>query len=313
MSAAANSPLFTIVVPTFGRERHIGRCLRSIARQSFQDYDAVVVDNNSTDRTVELALAFRGQIKMDVLVNDSNCERSYSRNRGAEHAAGQFVVFLDSDDELTEDSLERAAAFIEEGSDRRFFFQKLKIIDEMGNVVYEPAIGKRHSMCRTLAEGNPLSCSGVFVERSLFLAHRFDETPELVGSEDWHCWIRIATDHEPMVCPGGGALLLDHSSRTITSDTWQEAEERFAYLTSDLLADRATSDYLAPYLGLFHGSQSHYVAVKAANQSDFQSSVSRFGRAIHRSPSLLFSRRTMHLFRLWLRHAFGWRAQHRDV
>tara|TARA_B100000953_G_scaffold80546_1_gene65584 strand:- start:483 stop:1424 length:942 start_codon:yes stop_codon:yes gene_type:complete len=313
VSAAADLPLFTIVVPTFGREHHIGRCLGSIARQSFQDYDVVVVDNNSTDRTVEFALAFNDRIKIDVLINDSNRERSYSRNRGAEHAVGRFVVFLDSDDELRPDSLEQAAAFIEEDSDRRFFFQKLTIVDESGATVYEPAISRRHSMCRTLAEGNPLSCSGVFVERPLFLDHRFDETSKLVGSEDWHCWIRIAAKHQPVVCPGGGALLLNHSSRTISSDTWRAAEERFAYLTSDLLANRATSDYLAPYLGLFHGSQSHYVAVKAANQSDFQSSVIRFGRAIHRSPSLLFSRRTMHLFRLWLRHAFGWRTQHGDV
>ena len=313
MSASADSTLFTIVVPTFDREHHIGRCLGSIARQSCKDYDVVVVDNKSTDRTVEIALAFSDRIKIDVLVNDSNRERSYSRNRGAAHAAGRFLVFLDSDDELRADSLERAAAFIEADSERRFFFQKLTIVDESGATVYEPTVSRRHSMCRTLAEGNPLSCSGVFVERPLFLDHRFDETPALVGSEDWHCWIRIATEHEPVVCPGGGALLLNHFSRTISSDTWQEAEERFAHLTSDLLADRAASDYLAPYLGLFYGSQAHYVAVKAANQSDLQSSVVRFGRAIHRSPSLLLGRRTLHLFRLWLRHAFGCSERHSDV
>jgi glycosyltransferase involved in cell wall biosynthesis len=237
------------------------------------------------------------------LVNDSNRERSFSRNRGAEHARGVFVVFLDSDDELRPDSLELAAAFVEADSRHRFFFQLLTIVDEAGATVYEPVVRKSHTMQRTLAEGNPLSCSGVFVERSLFLEHRFDEAPELVGSEDWHCWIRIAAEHEPVVCPGGGALLVDHSSRTISSDLWHDAEKRFTHLTVDLLADPATRGYLAPHIGLFHGTQAHYVAVKAAGQSAFRTSLVRFGRAIRHHPGLMFTRRTMHLFRLWLRGA----------
>ncbi|SVB65210.1 uncharacterized protein METZ01_LOCUS218064, partial [marine metagenome] len=296
-------PLFSVVVPTFNREDHIGRCLGSITSQSFRDHEVVVVDNASTDETVEVALNFAGRLDIKVLVNDSNRERSYSRNRGAEHARGRFIVFLDSDDELRPDSLEIAAAFIDAEPDRRFFFQRLTIVDESGATVYEPVIREGHSICRTLVEGNPLACSGVFVERSLFLEHRFDETPELVGSEDWHCWIRIAAEHEPAVCPGGGALLLEHSSRTVSSDSWQQAEKRFACLTADLLANPVTCGYLGPYPGLFHGTQAHYVAVKAAMQSAFRPSVVRFVRAIRHRPSLLFTRRTAHLCRLWVRGA----------
>ena len=307
-----DSPLFSIVVPTFNREGHIGRCLDSVVHQSFHDHEVVVVDNASTDGTVEVALDFAGRLDVRVLVNDSNRERSYSRNRGAEHARGRFVVFLDSDDELRPDSLELATAFVEVDPDRRFFFQRLTIVDESGATVYEPVIGRGHSMRRTLAEGNPLSCSGVFVERSLFLEHRFDEAPELVGSEDWHCWIRIAAEHEPVVCPGGGALLVDHSSRTISSDSWQDAEKRFAHLNADLLADPTTLGYLAPHRSLFHGTQAHYVAVKAAGQSAFRTSLVRFGRAIRHHPGLMFTRRTMHLFRLWLRGAVQTAGRTRD-
>jgi len=305
-------PLFSVVVPSFNREDHIGRCLESLVRQSCKDFEVVVVDNASTDGTVDAVLSFDGRLDVKVLVNDSNRERSFSRNRGAEHARGVFVVFLDSDDELRPDSLELAAAFVEADPDRRFFFQRLTIVDESGATVYEPVVRKSHTMQRTLAEGNPLSCSGVFVERSLFLEHRFDEAPELVGSEDWHCWIRIAAEHEPVVCPGGGALLVDHSSRTISSDSWQDAEKRFAHLTADLLADPATRGYLAPHRSLFHGTQAHYVAVKAAGQSAFRTSLVRFGRAIRHHPGLMFTRRTMHLFRLWLRGAVQTAGRTRD-
>jgi glycosyltransferase involved in cell wall biosynthesis len=305
-------PLFAVVVPSFNREDHIGRCLESLVRQSCKDFEVVVVDNASTDGTVDAVLSFDGRLDVKVLVNDSNRERSFSRNRGAEYARGVFVVFLDSDDELRPDSLELAAAFVEADPDRRFFFQRLTIVDESGATVYEPVVRKSHTMQRTLAEGNPLSCSGVFVERSLFLEHRFDEAPELVGSEDWHCWIRIAAEHEPVVCPGGGALLVDHSSRTISSDSWHDAEKRFTHLTVDLLADPATRGYLAPHIGLFHGTQAHYVAIKAAGQSAFRTSLVRFGRAIRHHPGLMFTRRTMHLFRLWLRGAVQTAGRTRD-
>ena len=309
---SADSPLFSIVVPTFNREGHIGRCLESIARQSYRDHEVVVVDNASVDGTVEVVRGFDSRLDVDVLVNDSNRERSYSRNRGAEYANGRFVVFLDSDDELRSDSLEVAAAFVEAEPERRFFFQRLTFVDESGATVYEPVIRRGHSMRRTLAEGNPLSCSGVFVERSLFLTHRFNEAQELVGSEDWHCWIRIAAEHEPVVCPGGGALLVDHSSRTISLDSWQDAEKRFDFLTADLLVDSAAGDYLAPHLDLFRATQAHYVAAKAARQLALRPSLLRFGRAVRHYPGLLFTRGTMHIFRLWLSGLFRTAESIRD-
>jgi glycosyltransferase involved in cell wall biosynthesis len=308
------SPLFSIVIPTYNRVDHIGRCLESIAHQSSRDYEVVVVDNASTDGTVDVALSFDGRVNIDLLENDSNHERSYSRNRGAEHARGRFVVFLDSDDELKPDSLELAAAFVEANPKHRFFFQLLTIVDESGVAVYEPVIHRCHTMRRTLAEGNPLSCSGVFVERALFLTHLFDEAPELVGSEDWHCWIRIASEHEPVVCPGGGVILVDHTSRTTSLDSWQDAEKRFDFLAANLLADPKVRGYLAPHLGMFSGTQAHYVAVKAGRQSAFRPSLVRFGRALYHHPRLLFTRRTMYLFRLWIERLFRvvWRAKNRE-
>ena len=59
-------------------------------------------------------------------------------------------------------------------------------------------------------------------------------------------------------------------------------------------------DYLASHLGLFRRTQVHYLAGKAAWQSALRPSMVRFGRAVRHHPGLLFTRRTMHLFRLWL-------------
>lgn len=301
MSVKASAPLFSVIVPTFERQHLIEGCLESIVVQSRVDTEVLVVDNASADKTVEAALNFSDRLNLQVLVNEKNHERSYSRNRGAREARGRFLVFLDSDDKLTPGALDRAANFARANPDCRFFFQLIRIVNESGVTVYKPVVRSRYEMRKTLAEGNPLSCSGVYIQRSLFLRHRFDEHPDLVGSEDWHCWIRVASEHEPSLCPGDGALLLDHGARTVASDPWQRAEHRFAHLTADLLASPSTKNYLAPFLGLFRGSQAHYVAVKAAGQLALRPSVGFFSRAIRHHPPLLATRRTLHLWRLWLR------------
>ena len=301
MSPSSRVPLFSIVIPTFNRGPHVGQCLESIVEQGRSDTEVIVIDNASTDHTVETALTYADCLDIDVHVNQSNCERSYSRNRGAEHAIGRFLVFLDSDDRLTPGALGRASEFIEANPQCQFFFQLLRVVNEAGATVHTPLIRRGKTMQQTLAEGNPLSCSGVYVQRSLFLQHRFDEHPGLIGSEDWHCWIRIAAEHEPALCPGGGALLVDHSSRTTVSEPWQQTGERFTQLTSDLLDSPSASNYLKPFIRLFRASQSHYLAVIAANQSAFRSSLALFLRAILGHPPLLATRRTLHLWRLWLR------------
>ena len=293
-------PLISVIIPTFNREEHIGRCLDSVVTESFDDYQVVVVDNASTDDTAGVAGRYVDRMDLEIVVNDVNHERSFSRNRGAEIAGGRYLLFLDSDDELTSGALERAAEFIAGDPDRLFFFQILRVIDGSGGTVYRPKVG-RGTMDRVLAEGNPLSCSGVYVERELFLRHRFDEDSGLVGSEDWHCWIRVAAEHLPRICPGEGALLVDHSGRSSSVDPWRSAERRFARLTASLLQDGAACRFLAPNIGLFRATQAHYVAVKAAGQGHLMASMCRFGRSLRHHPRLLFSRRTAHLVRLWLR------------
>lgn len=297
-------PLFSIVVPTFNRRDHIGTCLASIVAQDFTDKEVVLVDNCSSDDTVAVAKASSQGLSLRTFTNADNYERAYSRNRGAVEARGRYLLFLDSDDLLQPGALRKAADFIAEDPTRRFFFQILRVVDETGRTLYQPKVG-RGPMSRVLVEGNPLSCSGVYVERDLFLRHRFEESPELVASEDWHCWIRIAAEELPLVCPGVGALLVDHSGRTMTLDPWDEAEQRFEFLTSDLLRRPEVAEFLAPNRRLFQATQDHFVAVKAAGQGALGTSVARFFRAVLHYPRLLVTRRTLHLIRLWLRRLSG--------
>jgi glycosyltransferase involved in cell wall biosynthesis len=88
-------PLVSIVIPAFNSERTIEQCLQSVKDQTYPNIEVLVIDNCSTDSTVEIAEGFNANVLC------RRCERSEAKNYGATRAQGFFVFFLDSDQELT--------------------------------------------------------------------------------------------------------------------------------------------------------------------------------------------------------------------
>lgn len=84
-------PLVSIIVPTKNSETTIGACLKSIKNQSYKNIEIIVVDNNSTDKTKEIAK------KYTKLVFNEGPERSAQRNFGALKSKGEYLLFVDSD------------------------------------------------------------------------------------------------------------------------------------------------------------------------------------------------------------------------
>jgi len=89
------NPIVSIIIPTFNSESTIKECLQSVRSQSYAYIEALVIDNYSGDKTVEIAEKFNAK----VLLKKS--ERSAARNYGAFKAKGTFLLFVDSDQELT--------------------------------------------------------------------------------------------------------------------------------------------------------------------------------------------------------------------
>lgn len=90
-------PLVTVVIPTRNSEKTLGDCLDSVSRQRYRNVEIVVVDNDSSDSTREVAKRYA-----DMVFN-AGPERSAQRNYGANRANGEYLLFSDSDMVLTED------------------------------------------------------------------------------------------------------------------------------------------------------------------------------------------------------------------
>src|SRR5215207_9882789 len=90
-------PRVSVIVPVFNRVKLVGRALDSVAAQTFQDYEVIVVDDGSTDGSADF-IQNRGVAKVRVIRCPENRGAAAARNVGVAAASGHYIAFLDSDD-----------------------------------------------------------------------------------------------------------------------------------------------------------------------------------------------------------------------
>src|ERR1039458_5800762 len=99
-------PYFSIVIPVFNREQEVQRALSSCLVQDFQAFEVVVVDDASTDNSATVVEGLQDQ-RVRLIRHAKNRGVCPARNTGVQAAAGEWIVFLDSDDELLPGCLKR--------------------------------------------------------------------------------------------------------------------------------------------------------------------------------------------------------------
>ncbi len=98
-------PKVTIIIPAYNAEKFIGRCVKSVLRQEYEDFELIVIDDASTDRTAALLEGFAEEdSRVRVIAGKVNRGVSACRNAGLEAAQGEYIQFIDADDWITPDA-----------------------------------------------------------------------------------------------------------------------------------------------------------------------------------------------------------------
>lgn len=104
-------PKVSIIVPIYNVEKYISKCLESILNQTFTDFEAILIDDGSPDRSVEIINKYNdSRIK---LFRKDNGGLSDARNYGLERANGDYIVFVDSDDWIEADFLDDCISYLD--------------------------------------------------------------------------------------------------------------------------------------------------------------------------------------------------------
>ena len=106
-------PFFSIIIPVYNSEKYLEVCLNSILKQSFSDYEILIINDSSKDRSKNICNGFkRTSSKIKIIENKKNLGVSLSRNKGMKNSSGKYIIFLDSDDILVPGSLKKLHRYI---------------------------------------------------------------------------------------------------------------------------------------------------------------------------------------------------------
>lgn len=119
----------SIILPTYNSEKYIDKCISSVLMQSYNNFELIIIDDASTDKTLNKIIEYQKiDNRIKLIVNKKNMGVSYSRNIGLKEAKGDYITFIDSDDTYLENALEvMLNLIINKGADAvRFSFNRIK-------------------------------------------------------------------------------------------------------------------------------------------------------------------------------------------
>ncbi len=187
----------SVIIPAYNRGALIGPTLDSVRAQSYPDYELIVVDDGSTDDTIDRILAAARSDQNApplVLLTIPHSGAGAARNAGLGQATGQYIAFLDSDDVWDPCFLEEMHAKLGRHPDAGFVYCDYGTFDQEGikrrrNLFPEQKIAG--NLFAALLEEDFLCTGALLFRRECFdRAGLFDST--LSVSEDWDMWLRIA-------------------------------------------------------------------------------------------------------------------------
>ena len=190
-------PTVSIVIPTYNRAPVLERALGSVVSQTFPDWEALVVDNHSSDHTEDVVGGFGDpRIKLHKIRNHGVI--AASRNLGIKHAQGEYIAFLYSDDWWLPGKLEIVLKILQKGAD--IVYHDMWLMRREGDKSRR-TIGVRQVespvLTDLLVNGNTLANSSVVVRRQLLeKVGGFNEDKRIIASEDYDLWLRIAETTE---------------------------------------------------------------------------------------------------------------------
>ena len=198
VSTMSDQPFVTVVIPTFNHAKLLRRALDSVVAQTFDNWEAIVINNFSTDETIEVVESYQDD-RIKLINFKNNGVIAASRNQGIKNARGIYIAFLDSDDNWYSEKLQKCVEYANQGA--QFICHGEKWINSnfsTREIMYGPA--NRATYLSLLFRGNCISTSATCIETALLRSvDGFDESTEIVTAEDYDLWMRLAATNPKTV------------------------------------------------------------------------------------------------------------------
>ena len=239
-------PLISVIIPVYNGEKTIKQTIKSVLKQTFSDFELIVINDGSQDSTLEIVSSIQDhRLKIFSYLNAG---LATSRNRGFSHSSGEFIAFLDADDLWTQDKLEKQLAALQANPQAAVAYSWTDYIDESNQL---------------LRRGSHITLNGSDVYPKLLvinfiengsnpLIHRealtqvgdFDPSVNIVA--DWDMWLRLAARY-PFVAVPSPQILYRQPVNSMSSNISQQEVEGLQVIERSFNEAPKSLQYLKPY------------------------------------------------------------------
>lgn len=111
---------YSFIVPVYNTEKYLKKCLDSLINQTYKDFEIIVVNDGSTDKSSSIISKYQKKYKNIIVIDKENEGLSMARNRGVQKSSGKYIIFVDSDDYVSNKLLEEVDKKIDDSDILRF-------------------------------------------------------------------------------------------------------------------------------------------------------------------------------------------------
>lgn len=183
----------SVVIPTYNRANTIESSIRSALNQTYPIREVLVCDDGSTDDTESIVKSIEDE-RVKWLTGEHSGKPAPPRNRGVKVATGEWLAFLDSDDQWDKNKVGLQLHYAKKYGTRAVCSNAYRLVPEQGIMGCYLTCSKEILTFEDLSTGNYVICSSAMIHRSLLpIVHTFPEDVDLRALEDYTLWLRIAS------------------------------------------------------------------------------------------------------------------------
>ena len=282
-------PFFSIIIPTYNREKFVYKTVKSFLNQTFTNFEVLVVDDGGNDNTSKVIASF----------NDSrvkycwkqNGERGAARNYGAALAKGAYLNFFDSDDIAYADHLQTAITLVEPAMPALVFLG-FEFTNEAGDKI-STVNDYNGDVVANIINRNKRNLNSVFIKRAAFEEIKFEENRLMAASEDTLLLCQLAARHIPVYKNIITSAMVEHDNRSMVTASEEQLLNRKKYLLQGLSSDKVFMAGYAANLANVSAEMSYLLCLSClASKNDAK--ASHYFKEYLKGPSAsFFNRRTL--------------------
>lgn len=226
-----NTPLVSVLMTAYNREKYIAEAIESVIASTWQNWELIIVDDQSKDRTVEIARNYEAKDKrIKVYINKQNLGDYPNRNRAASYAKGKYLKYVDADDLIYPYGLEQLVFYMEQFPDAGYGLCSLEQ-DKINQYPFQLSpkeAYERHYFKTPLFHKAPLS--------AIIKKEAFDKVGGFTGKQhlgDFEMWHLLSQKYPVVLMPHGMVWYREHEGQQM-NDNRTDPYVPFKYLLNGL-------------------------------------------------------------------------------